>query len=105
MLDTPQIAQTAAQLTAVIRLIVPREEIRQVMGPGIGELLATIAAQGIALAGPIFSRHFRIDPAIFDFEIGVPVSAPVAAAKPVAGDDSGSNGLPRRLRGTRCRVG
>lgn len=79
MLDTPQIAQTAAQLTAVIRLIVPREEIRQAMGPGIGELLATIAAQGIALAGPIFSRHFRIDPAIFDFEIGVPVSAPVAA--------------------------
>ena len=51
MLDTPQIAQTADQLTAVIRLTIPRSEIRNVMGPGIAELMGTVAAQGIAQPG------------------------------------------------------
>ena len=37
MLDTPQITQTADQFTAFIRLTIPRKEIRNVMGPGIGE--------------------------------------------------------------------
>jgi effector-binding domain-containing protein len=80
MLDTPRITQTADQLTALIRLTIPREEIRNVMGPGIGELMSAVAAQGIALAGPWFTHHLRMDPATFDFEIGVPVTAPVAAA-------------------------
>ena len=80
MLDTPQIAQTTNQLTAVIRLTIPREEIRNVMGPGIAELMAAVAAQGIAPAGPWFTHHLRMDPATFDFEICVPVTAPVAAS-------------------------
>ena len=80
MLDTPQIAQTANQLTGVIRLTIPREEIRNVMGPGIAELMAAVAAQGIAPAGPWFTHHLRMDPATFDFEIGVPVAAQVAAS-------------------------
>jgi effector-binding domain-containing protein len=80
MLDTPQITRTVAQATAIIRLTIPREEIRKVMGPGINELMATVAAQGVAPAGPWFTHHLRMDPAIFDFEIGVPVTAPVAAA-------------------------
>ena len=79
MLDTPQITQTAAQLTAIIRLTVPREEIRDVMGPGIGEVRAAVAAQGIAPAGPWFTHHLRMDPVTFDFEVGVPVAAPVVA--------------------------
>jgi effector-binding domain-containing protein len=80
MIDTPHIIQTAAQLTAVIHLTIPRAEIQNVMGPGMGELMATVAAQGIAPAGPLFSHHFKMDPDIFDFEIGVPVAAPVTAA-------------------------
>ena len=80
MIDKPQIVETKAQITAVIRLTIPRSEIQKVMGPGIGELMAAIAAQGIAPAGPIFSHHFKMDPEIFDFEIGVPVQKPVAAA-------------------------
>ena len=80
MLDTPQITETAAQLTAVIHLTIPREEIRNVMGPGIGELMAAIASHGITPAGPWFTHHLKIDPDTFDFEIGVPVTAPVAAA-------------------------
>jgi len=80
MLDTPQITRTATQPAAIIRLTIPREEIRNVMGPGIGELMAAVAAQGVAPAGPVFSHHLRMDPDIFDFEVGVPVSTPVVAA-------------------------
>ncbi|MDB5578202.1 MAG: transcriptional regulator, effector-binding domain/component [Bradyrhizobium sp.] len=80
MIDTPHITRTAAQLAAVIRITIPREEIRHVMGPGIGEILAAIAAQGIAPAGPVFSHHLTIDPATFDFELGVPVTTAVTPA-------------------------
>jgi effector-binding domain-containing protein len=80
MIDTPEIKQSAAQITATIRFTIPREEIRNVMGPGIGELMAAVAAQDIAPAGPVFSHHFRMDPSIFDFEVGVPVTKPVAPA-------------------------
>lgn len=77
MLDTPQIVQTTEQPTAVIHLTVPRAEIRDVMGPGIAEVRAAVAAQGVTATGPWFTRHFRMDPAVFDFEVGVPVSAPI----------------------------
>ncbi len=80
MIDTPQITQTAVQLTAVIHLTIPREEMRTVMGPGIRELMATLAAQGIAPARPCFTHHLRRDPATFDFEISVPDPTPVTAA-------------------------
>jgi effector-binding domain-containing protein len=80
MLGQPWITETSAQLTAAIRLTIPREEIRNVMGPAIAELMAAVAAQGIAPAGPVFSYHLRMDPHTFDFEIGVPVTTPVAAA-------------------------
>jgi effector-binding domain-containing protein len=80
MLDKPEIVQTDAQLAAVIRLTIPREEIRTVMGPGMAELQAAVAAQGIGSAGAIYSHHFRMDPEVFDFEIGVPVTAPISAA-------------------------
>jgi effector-binding domain-containing protein len=37
-----------------------------------------VAARGIAPAGPWFTYHLRMDPEIFDFEIGVPVMALVS---------------------------
>jgi effector-binding domain-containing protein len=78
MIDQPDIVHTESRRAAVIRLTIPREEIRQVMGPAIGELMGTIASQGITPTGPIFTHHLRMDPGIFDFEVGVPVSAVVA---------------------------
>ena len=51
MIDTPHITQTTAQVTAIIPLTIPRSEIQNVMGPGIAELMATVADQGIAVAG------------------------------------------------------
>lgn len=80
MLDTPQVVQTAAQQTAIIRITIPREQMREVMGPGHRELMAAVTAQGLAPAGPWFTHHVRMDPDIFDFEIGVPINAPITAA-------------------------
>jgi effector-binding domain-containing protein len=77
MIDTPQITQSTTQLTAVIHLTVPRSEIQNVMGPGIGEVMAAVTAQGIAPAGPWFAHHLKMDPDTFDFEVGVPVNSPV----------------------------
>jgi effector-binding domain-containing protein len=80
MIDPYRIVQTEARTTAVIPLVIPRIEIRQHMAPAIAELMATLAAQGIAPAGPLFTRHFRFSPDLFDFEVGVPVDAQVAAS-------------------------
>ena len=77
MLDKPAIVQTEAQRAAVIHLTIPRSRIQEEMGPGYNELMSTLNAQGITPTGPWFSHHFRMDPAVFDFEIGVPVSADV----------------------------
>ena len=80
MIDTPHIIETDAHPIAVVRLTVPRSEIRTVMGPGLTELRAAVAAQGLGSAGPWFTHHLRMDPAIFDFEIGLVVDAPIVAA-------------------------
>lgn len=77
MLDKPAIVQTEAQRAAVIHLTIPRSRIQEEMGPGYNELMSTLNAQGITPTGPWFSHHLRMDPAVFDFEIGVPVSADV----------------------------
>ncbi len=78
MIDTPQIANSAAQPAAVIRLTIPKDQIRQVMGPAMQEVVATAVAQGIGPAGPVFSHHFRLDSEVWDFEVGVPVRGPVS---------------------------
>jgi effector-binding domain-containing protein len=79
MIDTPQILTSAAELTAIVHITIPRSEIRTVMGPGIGEVMAALSAQGLAPAGPVFSHHLKMQPDIFDFELGVPVTRAVVA--------------------------
>jgi effector-binding domain-containing protein len=78
VIDQPEITQTTALQTAVIHLTIPRDEIQTAMGPAIGEVLAVLAAQGIAPAGPLFDRHFAMNDATFDFEVGFPIATPVA---------------------------
>jgi len=78
VIDEPKIVQTAAQPTAIIHLTIPRAEIRNVMGPGLNELMSAVAAQGTSLAGPWFTHHLRMDPEIFDFEISLPVVSPIS---------------------------
>ena len=80
MLEQPEIVQVPARITAIIRVVVPRAEIRKVMGPGIGELMRTIADQRLKATGPWFTRHFSMQAERFDFEIGIPLPTPVRAA-------------------------
>jgi effector-binding domain-containing protein len=77
MLDTPQIVEAGAQLAAIIRITVPRDAIQQVMGPGYAELMGALASQGVTPAGPWFDHHLAMRPDVFDFELGVPISAPI----------------------------
>ncbi|MBL8094108.1 MAG: GyrI-like domain-containing protein [Anaerolineales bacterium] len=80
MIDTPNILTTPGQRTAVIRITVPRAEIQVVMGPGYQELMETLKAQGIQPTGPWFTHHLRMNPDVFDFELGAPVDASVSPA-------------------------
>src|ERR1700736_382679 len=79
MLATPEIATTNVQEAAVIRLTIPRSEMRKVFAPAVGELMAALAAQGIEPVGAVFAHHLKTSPDTFDFELGVKVSAPVKA--------------------------
>jgi len=80
MLDTPHILETEPQMIALVRITVPRAQIREVMGPGREELIAAVAAQGAGPTGPWFTHHLKMDPNVFDFEICVPVSRRIAPA-------------------------
>jgi len=74
MIDTPHVAHSPEAPMAFIHLTVPRAEIRTVMSPGLAELHAALAAQSVTPSGPWFTHHRRMDPAVFDFEICLPVS-------------------------------
>jgi effector-binding domain-containing protein len=80
MIDDPQIIETTAKATAIIRLTVAKSEMGKIFGPGIVELMTELAAQGIQPTGPVFAHHLKITPEKFDFELSVPVSAPVKSA-------------------------
>ena len=80
MLEAPRILAVDAQQTAVIHLTIPPERMPEVVGPGIGELFAALAEQGVAPTGPWFIHMLRPPAETFDFEIGIPVSASVRAA-------------------------
>ncbi len=80
ILDTPQILRTAPFPIATIHVTALRSEIQNVMGLGLAELKAALVAQGVAVTGPWFTHHLRMDPGVFDLEIGVPVSTAVSPA-------------------------
>ncbi|MBY0402282.1 MAG: GyrI-like domain-containing protein [Cyanobacteria bacterium] len=77
MISPPQIIQSEFQRTATLHVVVPRERIKEVMGPGVGELFSEVVSQGIAVTGPWFTYHHHIPNETFDFDIGVPVAAEV----------------------------
>jgi effector-binding domain-containing protein len=79
MIETPQVVETPEQLVATIHIETPREKMQHVMGPGIAEAMAAVKAQGIGPSGPWFAHHLKMTPEAFDFDICIPVSAPVTA--------------------------
>jgi effector-binding domain-containing protein len=80
MIETPRIVETDTQPVAFIHLTVPTSEIQKVMIPGLNEVKAAVAAQGVAEAGPWFTHHLRAPKDTFDFEICVPVAAPIKSS-------------------------
>lgn len=79
MIATPSIVHSDAQDTAVIRLTLAASDMPTHVGPAAQELIAAITAQGAGPAGPMYSYHLRRPSDTFDFELGFPVSKPVAA--------------------------
>jgi effector-binding domain-containing protein len=80
MIETPRITEVPAQTMASIRLTVPTSEIQNVMGPGIQEVYAVLAEQGIKPSGAWFTHHFQRPSYLFNFEICVPTETPVAVS-------------------------
>lgn len=80
LIEPPQVLQIADTQVAFIHLNIARSKMREVMGPGIGELMALVKAQGAGPAGPWFTHHSTMHPGIYDFEISVPVTRPVSPA-------------------------
>ena len=80
MIETPQIVETTAQHYASLHLTVPSAEIQKIMGPGIQEVYAAVAAQNIHTSRPWFTHHFKRPDNFFDFEICVPVDEPIKTA-------------------------
>ena len=97
MIDKPQIVRTAAQHTAIIHLTIPRDEIQNVMGPGLSELITAVEAQGVSRAGPWFTHHLRMDPDTYDFEISLPVMAPITPSGRVQPSESAPATVARTI--------
>lgn len=74
MITTPQVITTTARNTAVIHLLIAGRDMPKHMDPAIQEILRTMADQGVAPAGPMFSYHHRRPSDTFDFELGFPVT-------------------------------
>lgn len=80
----PEISSSAAQLTAQIHLTIPREAMRQMIGPAIQEVLRAVRDQGLQPTGPWFTHHLRRPTETFDFTVCVPIDTPVQAIGRVA---------------------
>ena len=76
LLGTPQIVRVGPQLAAVIRLTLPRHQLRQVMGPAFAELQAEASVQGLTL-GPAFTRPLRPPGDVVELEAGFEVDRPI----------------------------
>ena len=78
MIDEPHLAASEEQLTAVVHVRVPRAQIAEVMEAAIHDVLAALAAAGVAPAGPLISLHTAPPDDHFDFEVGFPVARAIA---------------------------
>lgn len=77
-LETPHVTETEERTAAVVHLEVPRDEMQEAFASAVDEIRDVLADQGMEPAGPVFAHHLRVDPEVFDFEVGVPAPKPVA---------------------------
>ena len=77
MIETPRIVQTEPLHYAALRQMIPSQEIGEIMGKGIAEVLGVLKAQGRKPNGPWFTHHFQRPVDTFDMEICFPVDEPI----------------------------
>ncbi|HEX5421870.1 MAG TPA: GyrI-like domain-containing protein [Gammaproteobacteria bacterium] len=94
MIEDPRLTALEATPIAFIRLTVPREDMPKVFGPAVGEL---ISAADRLVNGPVFAHHLSMDSKTFDFELGVPVSAPVAPSGRVEAGERPTTGVAQTI--------
>jgi effector-binding domain-containing protein len=80
VIDTIRIIDAPARQAAVIRFHIPQKELPAVMPAAVKEVLAVLAEQGIAPAGPLFNHYLSMSGGKFEFETGFPVNQPVTPA-------------------------
>ncbi|HEV7211634.1 MAG TPA: GyrI-like domain-containing protein [Blastococcus sp.] len=74
-----ELTEREAQPTAVVRGTVAPPGLPEFLAGAFGEVMAVLAAQHLAPAGPPFGRY-RVTPAGFDVEAGFPATAAVEAS-------------------------
>ncbi|HMN06555.1 MAG TPA: GyrI-like domain-containing protein [Flavobacteriales bacterium] len=73
MNTTPELITTRKTATAMIRLVIPCQDMGEHMDTAVQEVFKVIAGQGVPITGPMFCHHHRKPDDTFDFEIGFPV--------------------------------
>jgi effector-binding domain-containing protein len=74
---TPAVVDVDAQHTAVIRGLVPAQEIAAFFDRVFTTLPGAIAADGAGIAGPAFALYRSFGPEGADIDAGFPVTAPI----------------------------
>jgi len=78
VIDPPVIVTTEPLHYAALRQTCPTDQISQVMGSGIAEVVAALKAQDRNPSGAWFTHHFHRPVETFDFEICFPVAEAIA---------------------------
>jgi effector-binding domain-containing protein len=68
------------QDTAVVRATVPPARIGATLDSALPEIRSVLEQQGVAPAGPPFTRYFDYSEEEADFEVGFPLEAPITPA-------------------------
>ena len=83
----PQLIDVDAATTAVIKGVVPLDQLVPFFDRAFSTLASVIAAQGITMTGPAFARYYGPPTDTADLEVGFPTSA---AVQPRDGVESGA---------------
>lgn len=95
MIAPPQIVLSPPRAVAVVPLRLHVAEIATQLDDAFRALHDTLAAQGVAPAGAPYTYHRGVHDDVADFDVGIPVAAPIVAAGRV---------VPATLRGARVAV-
>ena len=100
MIDRPKVIQFQGRPAAVVRLEIPRDELKTEMAPAINEVLGGSCRARSVSAGPLFAHHLTQSNERFDLEVGFPVAEAINEAGRVQ-----SSRLPGGVIAHSCHIG